>query len=202
MIDFLAGVPGKLKTLLDRLSATWAAKLDTLHTLLSSTWAAKLDSLRAAYTDTKAGYIDVAISSRATDSNPILAAPMASGLMGGDPQALQGAPFFGGVTATIGITSTSYVDIVNYTGAGVVKLAAYMTSSGSGTMKITIDGVVVGEYSTGAATSYLIVSPIGLVGSQYLASLDAVPFKTSLLIQAKQVAAGNGSAYVKWHKTA
>ncbi len=38
MIDFLLGVPGALKTLTDRLTATWAAKLDTLHdTRLTST---------------------------------------------------------------------------------------------------------------------------------------------------------------------
>ena len=53
MIDFLAGVPGKLKTLADRLSSTWAAKLDTLYSDLH-TRAPAIDNL------------DAAISSRAS----------------------------------------------------------------------------------------------------------------------------------------
>lgn len=56
MIDFLAGVPGKLKTLLDRLSATWAAKVDTLHdTRLTATRAGYLDRLDATVTSRNYG---------------------------------------------------------------------------------------------------------------------------------------------------
>ncbi len=53
MIDFLLGVPGKLKTLMDRLNTTWAAKVDTLHDT-------RLTSARAGYLDR----LDATISSR------------------------------------------------------------------------------------------------------------------------------------------
>ncbi len=68
MLDFLAGVPGRLKTLTDRLSATWAAKLDTLHdSRLTSARAGYLDKLNvsgsvangADWTATRAGYLDL-----------------------------------------------------------------------------------------------------------------------------------------------
>ncbi len=53
------GITGKLKTLVNRLTSTWAAKLDTLHdTRLTSTWAAKLDDLRTGLTDARMGYMD------------------------------------------------------------------------------------------------------------------------------------------------
>lgn len=67
MIDFLAGVPGKLKTLIDRLTSTWAAKLDTLHdTRITSTRAGYLDKLNlagkatddATWTNARAAYLD------------------------------------------------------------------------------------------------------------------------------------------------
>ena len=44
MLGYLAGVPGRLKTLVDRLSATWAAKIDRLDTDLTTTRAARLDA--------------------------------------------------------------------------------------------------------------------------------------------------------------
>jgi len=68
MLGFLAGLPGKLKTLTDRLSATWASKLDTLHdSRLTAARAGYLDKLNISgnvangtdYTATRAGYLDL-----------------------------------------------------------------------------------------------------------------------------------------------
>jgi len=56
--QFLLGVPGKLKTLLDRLTATRAGYLDNLDATISSRTSASI------WTGTKAGYLDAAISSR------------------------------------------------------------------------------------------------------------------------------------------
>lgn len=64
MLGFLAGVPGKLNTLLTRLSETWASKLDTLSANFTATIAGRIDaaiSSRAAasdYTSSRAGYLD------------------------------------------------------------------------------------------------------------------------------------------------
>jgi hypothetical protein len=51
-MQFLLGLPGKVQTLLTRLSATWAAKLDTLAANYTTTRAGKLDNLDAAITTT------------------------------------------------------------------------------------------------------------------------------------------------------
>lgn len=65
MIDFLLGVPGKLKAISDYLTTNWtttrAAKLDylTANVAVAST---ALDS--TVWTSTKAGYVDAAISGR------------------------------------------------------------------------------------------------------------------------------------------
>jgi len=56
--SFLLGVPGKLKTLLDRLTATRAGYLDNLDATVSSRTSSSV------WTGTKAGYLDAAVSSR------------------------------------------------------------------------------------------------------------------------------------------
>ena len=56
MLAFLAGVPGKLKTILDRLTSTRAANLDNLDAAVST---------RMPGSATEQGRIDVAISTRA-----------------------------------------------------------------------------------------------------------------------------------------
>jgi hypothetical protein len=67
MLDFLAGVPGKLKTLLDRLTATRATNLDNLDAAIStrvssSVWtnalAAELDGLAPAIAALPASFVN------------------------------------------------------------------------------------------------------------------------------------------------
>lgn len=66
MIDFLLGVPGKLKSVYDHLttylSSTRCAKIDNLDAAISSRAAASTALSSGTWTDTKAGYIDMAIS--------------------------------------------------------------------------------------------------------------------------------------------
>ena len=62
MLAFLAGVPGKLKTVLDRLTATRAANLDDLDVAVST---------RMPGSATEQGRIDVAISTRAAASTAL-----------------------------------------------------------------------------------------------------------------------------------
>ena len=62
MLAFLAGVPGKLKTILDRLTATRAANLDDLDVAVST---------RMPGSATEQGRIDVAISTRAAASTAL-----------------------------------------------------------------------------------------------------------------------------------
>lgn len=57
MIDFLTGVPGKLKTLLDRLTATRAGYLDNLSAGAVAQAATALST--AQWTNARAGYLDL-----------------------------------------------------------------------------------------------------------------------------------------------
>lgn len=59
MWTMLAGVPGKLKTLLDRLTATRAALLDNLNATVSSRAPAATALSNAVWTDARAGKIDL-----------------------------------------------------------------------------------------------------------------------------------------------
>lgn len=66
MIDFLAGVPGKLATIYTHLttylSSTRAAKIDNLDTTISSRAAASTALSNATWTNAKADYLDMPIS--------------------------------------------------------------------------------------------------------------------------------------------
>jgi hypothetical protein len=182
MLDFLAGVPGRLKTLTDRLSATWAAKVDALRTGL---------------TDARMGYLDrldVAISTRAAPSHltplavsadPMLAPPIASGLVGHGQQVTYSYAVGVDSSAT---ASTSYVTAHSYTGKGVLSFAMARISSGSNScsLRITLDGVVVFEGNSATTTGRAVVG-VGYYGAY--PAFDAVPFRSSLLIEHKANAA-------------
>jgi hypothetical protein len=104
MLGFLAGVPGKLKTLTDRLSATWAAKLDTLHD-------ARLTATRAGYIDR----LDAAISTRATP------AQVASAQLSGVIKSIQ----TGSITLTGVTTAVATITSVNTSKAVVLCNGVY-----------------------------------------------------------------------------
>src|SRR5574343_49223 len=193
MLAFLYGIPGKIKVLNTRLGDSWAGQLTTIAGFITSSWASKLDSLRTGLTDTRMQYLDklnitgnvasaADIANAASLDSPLDKPPIANALDGTTGVTLAGGPFFAGVYTTQ-ISSTSYTNVVNYTGEGVINFAAlYESGSYIGWIKITIDGVQVAEVSAGpAANSY--VSPIGVIGSQYLFGLDHISFKYSLVIQ-------------------
>lgn len=58
MVELLAGVPGKLKTLLGRLTATRAAALDNLDASITSRAPADTAVSNAVLTDTRVAYLD------------------------------------------------------------------------------------------------------------------------------------------------
>lgn len=64
MSAFLLGVPGKLKTLIDRLTSTRAGNLDNLDAAITTRAPSATALSSATWTGTKAGYLDAAISSR------------------------------------------------------------------------------------------------------------------------------------------
>lgn len=216
MIDFLAGVPGKLKTLTDRLTATWAAKLDTLAADYTTARATKLDNL-SVNVNTLATASNLALAAK--EDTPLLDTPIANGIATPVSFSLTAYSYYNAVM--LGdwstTTSTTFVDLANgtYTGKGVLKGAAFMVvsdagASRTGTFEIIIDGVTVlsftispppsttqGAVAVGAFGSHPVIASAYVV----LAN-DAIPFKTSIQIRYKiSNAAGTAYAAAKILKT-
>ena len=215
MIDFLAGVPGKLKTLTDRLTATWAAKLDTLAADYTTARATKLDNL-SVNVNTLATASNLALTAK--EDTPLLDTPIANGIatpvsFGLTAYNYYNAVMLGDWSTT---TSTTFDDLANgtYTGKGVLKGVAFMVASDSGgsrtgTLEIIIDGVTALSFTLSppasstygvAAVGSFFVHPTNTV---YLAVADdAIPFKTSIQVRYKiSNVAGTAYAAAKILKT-
>ena len=81
MIGILLGIPGKLQTLLTRITSTGGANLDSkLDATVSSRAAAATALSTAQWTNARAGYLDVLnAGGLAQETTPILDVPIASG---------------------------------------------------------------------------------------------------------------------------
>lgn len=205
MIDFLAGVPGKLKTLNDRLTSTWAAKLDALRTGLTDVRMGYLDKLNI--TGNVASSAEAAACAQTTD--PMLAVPTL--LCNGATTVVDqwsttnygwlapAAPF-----RSADATTTSWTDVLNVAGKGVLemvagRLQAHATSTGQ--IQILIDGSLVWDSGTipNASNSFSITVPVGAVSSFYNGagislspvSGEGIPYRTSCQVKHKLVASGS-----------
>ena len=216
MIDFLAGVPGKLKTLTDRLTATWAAKLDTLAADYTTARATKLDNL-SVNVNTLATASNLALAAK--EDTPQLDPPKTSGIATPVAFNLTGYNYFNGdICGGFSYTSnTTFVDLAagTYTGQGLLKGAAFMVvsdagASRTGTFEIIIDGVTVLSFtiSPPPSTTQGAVA-VGDFGSHPVSASvyvvlanDAIPFKTSIQVRYKiSNAAGTAYAAAKILKT-
>jgi hypothetical protein len=210
MIDFLLGVPGKLKTISDLLTANWtaarAAKIDYLDATISSRAPASTAVSNVDYTPARAAALDSAAS---TGTNPILSPPIANGLPFPSTSINSNPTYLTLVTACAGqyaiSTSTSYTAIVNVTGKGVLNFLAFSASNVGGSLRLTIDGVVIFTVSASYNNIYVgaaqvqSVSPYDVLGITY----GNIPFKQSLLIEHLSSTSGQQIATIyKYHRTA
>ena len=179
----------------DNLDAAISTRAPSATALSTSVWtnalATELDGLAPA------------VAATAVETTPLLDVPIASGLLSSSNSTLTALPanFAGHGSDVTG--NTSDVTVVNYTGQGVLELAAHATANNSysSTMTITIDGVVAYSGSTGT-NQYAAKAPVGLISATCFA-LGAVPFKASLLIQHRCSGGSNTSyCYYKYRKTA
>lgn len=147
----------------------------------------------------------------AQETTPGLASPMASGLR--DPTAqnsytlLSNASVGGGEAAST--TSTSLVDAVNVTGAGILEIAAFQqgTTGQTATMVITIDGVIAYSGTVVGAASFPAKCIVGtrdaVDNTGFMAwSCGHVPFKTSLRIQHSTTSGGTSIVRYKYWRSA
>lgn len=207
MIDFLAGVPGKLNTLLNRLTATWAAKLDTLHdSRLTSARAGYMDKLNvvgkvvddAVWTPARAAQLDLTDTLSGT-------APKVNGLRATKVQFRHGTEVeyalerAGEYVAINGVKNV-YAPLLSITGAGRISFLVVLgpTSVHSLTgVRITVDGTNIYEinsgFSAGDGSVGYGLCPIGVCATD-TSSLPKtvaigqgmpVPFKASFLVEVK-----------------
>ena len=204
MLGFLAGVPGKLKALNDRLTSTWAAKLDALRTGLTDARMGYLDKLNI--TGNAASSAEVAACAQKADPNIAPPSLLCAGSTSGYDQ-LQtsvyvllapASPF-----TSANATTTSWTDVINYTGAGVLemlcaKIDQHATSAGA--FEVIIDGVTAYTGSlVPTATSFAISTPIGTLLRYWDGTTislvpvpgQGVPFRTSLQVRHRLTTSGS-----------
>jgi len=167
MIAFLMGVPGKLTTLTNRLTSTWAAKLDTLATDYTTARAAKIDKLDAAITSRTSASVWTNALATQLAAAPSLRIPAASGLAASVQNCYGGTGIKPvGCNIYYECESTSFVTAYSYTGSGILHFAAAGLPESSTfttiTLKITIDGVVVGELTSASDLNGAYVVLVGI----------------------------------------
>ena len=136
-------------------------------------------------------------------AGPINLAPKANGvLIGGSQSVASLAPNLSGFTSGANATN-SYVDVVNYTGSGVLCFAAQFNpgSSAVSTLSVLIDGVEVinaTNSSTTNPTFYTAIGGASRVGVDIVGiAFEQIPFRSSLQVRHK-TNSGTVNTFIKY----
>lgn len=203
MSAFLYGVPGKLKTLIERLTSTRVAKIDNLDATVSSRAAASTALSNGVWTDGRAEALDNLVH----EWDPILSPPI--GLVPSSPGKSDGQNVTTFMLDKVSglekgsTSSTSFVDVVNYAGGGVLEFCALAATHGEIVyLRLIVDGNTLADISLEAAigdyTYFFVKAVAGLylkADSGGAIALTQIPFRESLVIQAKAHSI-SGTAYV------
>lgn len=202
MSAFLYGIPGKLKTLIDRLTSARAAKLDNLDTTVGSRAPASTALSNAVWTDDLAGNIADGVR----EWDPILQPPI--GLVPASPGQSTNVTTLqlgniSGLEKT-DTSSTSFEDIVNYAGGGVLEFCALAIYQELCYLKLIVDGTTLADISLDPSSSNWAAKAVAglyLNTSSYTTiALSQIPFRESLVIQARVSSSGTASVYYKYRK--
>ena len=157
MWTMLAGVPGKLKTMLDRLTATRAANLDKLDANVSTRAAASTALSNAVWTDARAVKLDLV----GDPVSPMDEIPLSTGL--GRNEATNEAIFSPAIphwmVKSTDVTTTGPVTVFSLTGRGAIThaliyVATASVESGTAQITVTVDGVAFSQsLAIGASTT-------------------------------------------------
>jgi len=179
--SFLLGLPGKIGTLLTRLSDTRATKLDNLDAAVTTRSAAATALSTVQWTSARAAKLD-----------SLATVPITNGVVEGSaftPDAALDTLVSGLTTAST--SSTSFADAVNYTGPGVLLFAAVKKTAQNTTMEVILDGVtaisVVANGSSGD-TAIAVGMLCGPTATPILIP-EPIAFRTSLQIRHKTASA-------------
>jgi len=169
MWTMLAGVPGKLKTMADRLTAGRAANLDNLNATVSSRAAASTALSNATWTNDRAAKLDTLLSLTPT-------------------AAIQKSTFSRNSTGSVTHLNISGSGVINFFGVFSTLNSTASTSKGiTGTATLTIDGVAIvmtaSNSSSFGSSSVLNAAMIGvrLAGTNDIIS-GLVTFNQSLVL--------------------
>lgn len=208
MSGLLAGLPGQLKTLLDRLTSTRAAKLDNADAQVSLIAPASTAVSDTDYTPTRAGYLDrinATVTSRAQSSGTPNNTDY-SGTRAGYLDLLNSRldqkvsatnvmlyPGSAGAAGSDSTTSGSWSTAYSYTGSGALcYLKAYgdgLDGSGETTIgiKVIIDGNNAWGDSVGVESESVYADRNAIFCFQWSGTL---PFDSSITIQIRELASG------------
>lgn len=213
MIDFLLGVPGKLKTLIDylnaNLSTTRAAKIDNLDAAISTRAPSSTALSNANYTAARAGYLDnLGGGAVALRSDPLLSPPIAANFPGltAPSAAIMASTNTGQLSLGSGITSSpTPVDVLNITGAGVLNFLVISNAWNNAQnifLRLIIDGVTVVDAAANGTPVGQACLCIGAVDASSAITFDQIPFRSSLRIQAAGGSSQQVAVYWKLRRTA
>lgn len=206
----LRGLPGQIATLLARLTSGRASALDHLDADISTRAPASSAVSSATWTSALAAFLAL-----------VQKPPVASGLIN-SPREFASA---GGTIVEMGYSdliqsstsaSSSFVDAVNYSGAGVLQAVwlnrAQNATPDACTIEVIVDGATVLSYTTAAGSANFTYATCVVGGVQRYSdgtnyyvlpgAMDDIPFTTSLQIKRKN-SSGNAthSVYYKYRKT-
>ncbi len=138
MSGALKSIPGLVQTVLDRLTSTRAANIDKLDDTITSRAAAATALSNAVWTSARADQLDAVAQERPLATGGLLGGPTLTG----DSGSLAQMSVLG--LNVVSTASTLDVDVVNYTGPGVLSflMGHIGIVGGGGFITVTIDGVV------------------------------------------------------------
>ena len=207
MSMFLAGIPGQVKTLLDRLTSARAAKIDNLDATVTSRAPSSTAVSNTNYTSaraTKLDQLDAAVSSRAAASTAVSSsnytAARASKLdnldnLDAPVSGIKGIPKAAstGSSGSAVITATSFTTVVSVSGSGML---CYIRAWGeddlvqvAGQIRVTADGVNV--WGDGLDVGGVSGNPQEATSSMVIQLSSPIVFNSSLVIAAKAAASSS-----------
>lgn len=200
MWTMLAGIPTKVKTLLDRLTSTRATKLDNIDVAISTRAPASTALSTAVWTNDHAAKIDAFPSKFILESPPIAAgwhvdtSNLGTGTAGAGPGNTIRLSTNGQLLTT---AVTTWDEVISVTGKGVINFIAvgsYGSTATAVRYRLYVDGVLI---ATDDSTTITFWRPaVGAVGMNSTLiggiAFDHIPFTASWKLDLALATEGSG----------
>jgi hypothetical protein len=188
MLGYLAGIPGRLKTLVDRLTAGRAAALDNLDAAITSRAAASTAVSNVNYTSGRAALLDNLTYVAEQESTSAIINYCSAGGVLVDPTNAGAVDILPGA-----VTANVLKTVISETGRGRIDYLAIGNGLGSTKtirLKITIDGNVVFDATSASNTGNI----YGLIAVYAGCSVE---YHSSLLVEGATSVSGTDTFKIK-----